>query len=483
MEEAKLYTCFEAENDLGEHVYVIYSAKLSDLHDKKGGSKPVFNCQVVIKGLQSMGCGVFDSKIVLAGGIVTRGEDQRYRHGMITYDTQRRRVSYVDIPPMQGLKIRPIVFELCERLVHVYMFTIARLPDKANGALNFQLKRRVFHEYSYSDFSPRGNKSLSLLGCFALEESVEDGDDIPIPFTPKPRRKNEYIVEDDSNSGEDDWKYHSEEEDLGSDVEIYAAIDPTHLSPPWPLTTDPVLPTQTQPFPHAKPQSSVMDNNMEEAKLYTCFEAENDLGEHVYVIYSAKLSDLHDKKGGSKPVFNCQVVIKGLQSMGCGVFDSKIVLAGGIVTRGEDQRYRHGMITYDTQRRRVSYVDIPPMQGLKIRPIVFELCERLVHVYMFTIARLPDKANGALNFQLKRRVFHEYSYSDFSPRGNKSLSLLGCFALEESVEDGDDIPIPFTPKPRRKNEYIVEDDSNSGEDDWKYHSEEEDLGSDVEIYG
>lgn len=35
-----------------------------------------------------------------------------------------------------------------------------------------------------------------------------------------------------------------------------APIDPTHLSPPWPLTTDPVLPTQTQPFPHAKPQSS-----------------------------------------------------------------------------------------------------------------------------------------------------------------------------------------------------------------------------------
>ncbi|XP_074376651.1 uncharacterized protein LOC141718171 [Apium graveolens] len=127
-----------------------------------------------------------------------------------------------------------------------------------------------------------------------------------------------------------------------------------------------------------------------------------------------------------------------------------------------------------------------------------------VHVYMFTIARLPDKANGALNFQLKRRVFHKYSYSDFSPRGNKSLSLLDCFALptddrkkrvieaglylhhfdyEESVEDGDDIPIPFTPKPRRKNEYILEGDSYSEEDYWKYHSEEEDSGSDVEIYG
>ncbi|KAL1814487.1 hypothetical protein DCAR_0518641 [Daucus carota subsp. sativus] len=36
-----------------------------------------------------------------------------------------------------------------------------------------------------------------------------------------------------------------------------APIDPTRLSPPWPLTTDPVLPTQTQPFSsQAKPQSS-----------------------------------------------------------------------------------------------------------------------------------------------------------------------------------------------------------------------------------
>lgn len=37
---------------------------------------------------------------------------------------------------------------------------------------------------------------------------------------------------------------------------LAAPVDPTRLSPPWPLTTDPVLPTQTQPFPHAKPQSS-----------------------------------------------------------------------------------------------------------------------------------------------------------------------------------------------------------------------------------
>lgn len=31
--------------------------------------------------------------------------------------------------------------------IHVYMFTIGRLPDNANGALNFQLKRRSFNLY------------------------------------------------------------------------------------------------------------------------------------------------------------------------------------------------------------------------------------------------------------------------------------------------------------------------------------------------
>ncbi|KAK1358165.1 hypothetical protein POM88_051421 [Heracleum sosnowskyi] len=264
MEEPKLYTCFEATNDLEEHVYVIYSAKLSDLHNKKLGSKPMFEFETAIKGLKSMGCGVFNSKIVLAGGLVTRDEEKEYQNGLITFDIQERSVSQECFPPMIGEKIRPVVFELYGRLyvlststyvsvrsfgqmakcfmidydevipfrgmattywkpgfsdvvviylsqeaykpdgelcsyfadfgegnfcltvydnvsIHVYMFTIDRLPNKENGALNIQLKRLVDHTYSYKELAFGGNKCVSLLGCFALpsddrKKRVEESD-------------------------------------------------------------------------------------------------------------------------------------------------------------------------------------------------------------------------------------------------------------------------------------------------------------------
>lgn len=89
---------------------MIYSAKLSDLQDK---NVPNFNLETVMKGLDSMGCGIFDSKMVVAGGYLSRQEKKKkLGQGIITYDIKTKVVSHKEIPPMQGLKVRPLVMEL-----------------------------------------------------------------------------------------------------------------------------------------------------------------------------------------------------------------------------------------------------------------------------------------------------------------------------------------------------------------------------------
>lgn len=115
------------------------------------------------------------------------------------------------------------------------MFTTDRLPDKANGALNIQLKCLVDHNYSYSDFSFGGYKCVGLLGCFVLPtddrnkrveeadlyrrhftyaESGEKDDDIPFSIIMKTK-----LSWEDADSGSDvempadDWKKRVEEAD------------------------------------------------------------------------------------------------------------------------------------------------------------------------------------------------------------------------------------------------------------------------------
>ncbi|KAL6561011.1 hypothetical protein OROGR_003801 [Orobanche gracilis] len=117
MDGTKLYFCFEATNIQQEHVYLLYSAKMSDLICKASDSTPKFTMEVVISGgFPSMGCGVFGSKIVLAGGLVVQGRTVVPNYGLITYDTASKHVSREDIPPMCGRKLRPLVFPLNNKL-------------------------------------------------------------------------------------------------------------------------------------------------------------------------------------------------------------------------------------------------------------------------------------------------------------------------------------------------------------------------------
>ncbi|KAK1358178.1 hypothetical protein POM88_051434 [Heracleum sosnowskyi] len=63
-----------------------------------------------------MGCGLFNSKIILAGGVSVTGEEMTYNHGLVTYDTTTKKVAHEDFPNMRGRKVRPLVFEVSGRL-------------------------------------------------------------------------------------------------------------------------------------------------------------------------------------------------------------------------------------------------------------------------------------------------------------------------------------------------------------------------------
>ncbi|KAL6563497.1 hypothetical protein OROGR_002456 [Orobanche gracilis] len=116
MDNTKLYLCFEATNTNAESVYLIYSAKVGDLMANAPTSIPKFNFENSISGASSMGCGLFNSKIVLAGGVSGAGEETIYNRGLVTYDTVSKEVSLEDFTDMRGRKVRPLVFELYGRL-------------------------------------------------------------------------------------------------------------------------------------------------------------------------------------------------------------------------------------------------------------------------------------------------------------------------------------------------------------------------------
>lgn len=114
-----------------------------------------------------------------------------------------------------------------------------------------------------------------------------------------------------------------------------------------------------------------MDNTK---KLYLCFEATDvKTTEAVYSIYSANVSDLicDDYVTNPSPKFTFEASITtGFTSMGCGLFDSKIVLAGGFSGVGQERKYNRGLITYDTVSKKFSAEDFPDMCGRKVRPLV-----------------------------------------------------------------------------------------------------------------
>ncbi|KAL6501417.1 hypothetical protein OROGR_026550 [Orobanche gracilis] len=116
MDDTKLYLCFEATNTKKESVYLIFSAKVSDLTGNAQTSTPNFTFENSITRVSSMGCGLFDSKIVLAGGVCRKENNTEYNRGLVTYDIVTKKVSTEDIPSMRGRKLRPLVFELYGRL-------------------------------------------------------------------------------------------------------------------------------------------------------------------------------------------------------------------------------------------------------------------------------------------------------------------------------------------------------------------------------
>lgn len=117
-----MYTCIQARDHHWKHVYMIYSAKVSDLMCKESDSKPNFILEKIIYGSKYMGCGVYDSKIVFAGGISDAEREKnapkrsKYNLKLITYDPVSKNESREDFPQMRGRKIRPLVFEICNRL-------------------------------------------------------------------------------------------------------------------------------------------------------------------------------------------------------------------------------------------------------------------------------------------------------------------------------------------------------------------------------
>ncbi|KAK1393706.1 hypothetical protein POM88_012768 [Heracleum sosnowskyi] len=117
MANIKVYFCFEATTNIqGQHVYSIYSTELNDLMRKGAYKKPTFTLERVIPGFLNMGCGVFGSKIVLAGGHIQVGGLEVHNHDLITYDMATKLVSRNDFPPMSQRKLRPLVIQLYNKL-------------------------------------------------------------------------------------------------------------------------------------------------------------------------------------------------------------------------------------------------------------------------------------------------------------------------------------------------------------------------------
>ncbi|KAK1390753.1 hypothetical protein POM88_018931 [Heracleum sosnowskyi] len=105
-----LHICFEAhKSGCGpDHTYLVYSFNISD----KQTGEPKFTMEAQITGPPSMGCGPFGSQIVLAGGVL----DGIKKKDIITFDMNSKMVSTNSFPPTKRGKLKPLVFQLQNRL-------------------------------------------------------------------------------------------------------------------------------------------------------------------------------------------------------------------------------------------------------------------------------------------------------------------------------------------------------------------------------
>ncbi|KAK1359312.1 hypothetical protein POM88_043786 [Heracleum sosnowskyi] len=128
--KTNMYVCYEEKDGTGNHSYVIYSVNMADL--MFGSCLPLrFTREASIVGVPFMGCGIFGTKVVLAGGLLqldkavyekdhpvheTHKAVYVKNKGVITYDIITKQVSTIDIPDMRGGKVKPLVFEVNKRL-------------------------------------------------------------------------------------------------------------------------------------------------------------------------------------------------------------------------------------------------------------------------------------------------------------------------------------------------------------------------------
>lgn len=122
--ETKLRICFKAKDKDYRNIYLIYSVEGSWLANQRS-NPPTLNRDAVIFGYEVMGCGVYDSKIVLAGkGLSLRYYDHSSHDGFVTYDMRKDVVSYKPFLPLCpsdfDSNVKPLVFQLNLRLYVYY---------------------------------------------------------------------------------------------------------------------------------------------------------------------------------------------------------------------------------------------------------------------------------------------------------------------------------------------------------------------------
>ncbi|KAK1358185.1 hypothetical protein POM88_051441 [Heracleum sosnowskyi] len=173
MVDTKLYLCFKATNTKEESVYLIFSAKVSDLTGNAQTSTPHFTFENSITGVSSMGCGLFDSKIVLTGGVSGKENNMEYKYRLVTYDIVTKKMGELSSYFDEGENDKFCLTTFDNVDIHVYVFEIFSHKG-VDGGLSLVIFNLKKYKYNYNDFSHEGITSISSIsGCFVLPRDDE----------------------------------------------------------------------------------------------------------------------------------------------------------------------------------------------------------------------------------------------------------------------------------------------------------------------
>ncbi|KAK1364667.1 hypothetical protein POM88_040228 [Heracleum sosnowskyi] len=176
MDNQKIHFCLEAKDDEGKAVYVIYTSTLGDF---KSDFPPHLTQQVVIScGVPSMGCGLFGSKLVLAGGWVQLRDAGFFdKHkGLITYDLTTQQLSHSHFPNMCEGKLRPLLFQLNNKLHALdtgtnkdeYLTSFEVYYPNQQRWHPLKLVLYLGDEYSSGKFADPRSRGISFFSWFAF---------------------------------------------------------------------------------------------------------------------------------------------------------------------------------------------------------------------------------------------------------------------------------------------------------------------------